>query len=192
MKNMLNLIQSAFQKTHARYCKILNNYYPAHKSAGFTERNLTGNFVYCLEQLLGENAISWFEAPINLETKEHIDAVVFDLERKHSILIEAKRFSNPGKKIIEAKSDIERLRNPENHNVLERELRDMTIESRYGIILADVWKETKTKNEIYDTWPESICDRGEVLWSGKCGFEGLEINGEWKNFYNLLIAVFEV
>jgi hypothetical protein len=101
---MLTLIQSAFQKTHPRYCKILNNYYPAHKSAGFTERNLTGNFVYCLEQLLGENAISWFEAPINLETKEHIDAVVFDMERRCSIQIEAKRFSNPGKKIIEAKT----------------------------------------------------------------------------------------
>ncbi len=66
---MLNIFQSAFQKTHSRYCKILNNYYPAHKSAGFTERNLTGNFVYSLEQLLGENAISWFEAQINLDNR---------------------------------------------------------------------------------------------------------------------------
>jgi hypothetical protein len=114
------------------------------------------------------------------------------MERKISILIEAKRFSNPGKKIIEVMADIERLKNPENHKVLERELRDVAIDSRYGILLADVWLETKTKNEIYDTWPDCICDRGEGVWSGKCGFEGLKIDGEWKNSYNLLIAVFEV
>ncbi len=114
------------------------------------------------------------------------------MERKHTILIEAKRFSNPGKKIIEAKADIARLKNPENHTILERELRDVTIESRYGILLADVWLETKTKNEIFTTWPDCICERGEVLWSGKCGFGGLEIDGEWKMWYNLLIAAFKV
>jgi hypothetical protein len=40
------------------------------------------------------------------------------------------------------------LKNSENHKVLERELRGVTIESRYGILLADVWLETETKKEI--------------------------------------------
>jgi hypothetical protein len=84
------------------------------------------------------------------------------------------------------------LKNPVTHKVLERELRDVRIDSRYGILLADVWLETKTKNEIYDTWPESICKKEEVLWFEKCGFEELKIDGEWKNSFNLLIAVFGV
>jgi hypothetical protein len=91
-----------------------------------------------------------------------------------------------------AKPDIARLKNAENHKVLERELRGVPIESRYAILLADVWLETKTKNEIYDTWPDCICNREEVFWSEKCDFKELNTDGVWKNSYNLLIAVFEV
>lgn len=47
---------------------------------------------------------------------------------------------------------------------------------------------TKTENEIYDTWPESICEKEEVLWFEKRGFEELKIDGKWKNSYNLLIV----
>jgi cysteine sulfinate desulfinase/cysteine desulfurase-like protein len=57
---MLDLSKSAFQKMHQRYCKILNNYYPAHNSNGFTERNLTNNFVYALEGVTGENTYRGF------------------------------------------------------------------------------------------------------------------------------------
>jgi hypothetical protein len=46
-----------------------------------------------------------------------------------AIEVYVKRFSNSGKKIIEAKADIEWLKNSENHKVLERELRGVTIES---------------------------------------------------------------
>ena len=49
-----------------RYMKILSNYYPAHGSTGFTERNLTNNLVLAFERVLGESCISWFEAPICL------------------------------------------------------------------------------------------------------------------------------
>lgn len=189
---MIDLLQTAFQKTHQRYCKILNNYYPSHKSTGFTERNLTKNFVLSLELLLGEKSISWFEAPINLETGEHIDAVVFDLEHRCSIMVESKRFSNPSEKKTEAKSDIGRLKNSENHALLERELRGVTIESRYGILLADVWLETKPKFEIFDTWPDCICNKEDTVWYEKCGFGELMFDEKWKEHYKLLIAVFKL
>jgi hypothetical protein len=89
-ENMLELIQSAFQKPHDRYCKILNIYYPGHKSAGFTERNLTCNFVFCLEQLLGESAISWFEAPIICHTPPQFRQISHVTIRKKELLGQCK------------------------------------------------------------------------------------------------------
>lgn len=181
-------IELAFENLHKRYTKILKNYYPAHGSTGFTERNLTNNFVVSLELALGENSISWFEAPIDTESNKYIDAVVFDLDQKHSFMIESNRFSNPSQKIREAKGDIERMKNPSHYNLLEKGFKDLSnikIEKRYAILLADVWKETKGKSELFYTWPNSVCDEGNALWAEKFGFENLPN-------YSLLIVAMEV
>jgi hypothetical protein len=82
----------------------LNNYYPAHGGTGFTERN----FVVTLQAVLGDKSISWFEAPLDIKTKTHLDAVVFDSERQCSFMIESKRFSYPDQKIAEVNRDIVR------------------------------------------------------------------------------------
>ncbi|PSV11638.1 hypothetical protein C0W59_19075, partial [Photobacterium kishitanii] len=85
---MIDKIRNGFKGTYLRYEHILNRYYPAHNSTGFTERNLTNNFVAAMEKELGLDCISWFEAPICLENKAHIDAVI--LTDDSTILIEAK------------------------------------------------------------------------------------------------------
>ncbi|MGU5889883.1 hypothetical protein [Aeromonas hydrophila] len=64
-------------RLHSRYTTIFSHYYPAHGSTGFTERNLTNNFVSALESLYPGSCFSWFEAPISLTEKKHMDAVVF-------------------------------------------------------------------------------------------------------------------
>ena len=71
-------LQTAFDKTINKYSLILNNYYPAHNSTGFTERNLTCNFVNSLVEVLDdqakdEQAFAWYEAPLSAEEKLHLE-----------------------------------------------------------------------------------------------------------------------
>ena len=68
---MYQEIEIAFDKTINNYCRILNAYYPAHNNTGFTERNLTHNFVKSLESTLGNNAIAWLEAFPYTQLKVH-------------------------------------------------------------------------------------------------------------------------
>jgi hypothetical protein len=192
MKTMKDLLEQASAKTHARYLSILNNYYPAHRGTGFTERNLTNNFVVSLQAVLGEKTISWFEAPLDIKTKTHIDAVVFDLERQCSFMIESKRFSYPDQKIAEVNRDIERLKNPKHCKKLECGLRGTKILKRYGIVLADVWRETARKIEISKTWPNVLEDKNGLFWFNQLAFDKLNSSGEWKMNYRILIAAYEL
>lgn len=141
----MDTLEKAFEGLHKRYCKILENYYPAHGSTGFTERNLTNNFIISIENILGEDSIFWTEAPIDIEKKKHIDAVVFDIREKSSFMIESKRFSNPEQKIREANNDILRMKDPKHYSLLERNLRKINIKNRYAILLADVWMENEKR-----------------------------------------------
>lgn len=174
-------LQDAFTMLHDRYKKILENYYPAHGSVGFTERNLTHNFAISLENVLGSSSICWFEAPISIKPKKHIDAIVFDLNQKRTFLIESKRFSNPEQKIEEAKKDIERMKDQNHISLLERNLHGIKIKERYAVLLADVWKENDRKREIYGSWP---CDLYPgAFFSMKTGINGIE------NYSLLILAV---
>mgnify|MGYP006423449285 CR=1 FL=1 len=178
----MQTLDKAFEKLHERYCKILENYYPAHGSTGFTERNLTSNFVFAIESILGDNSIFWLEAPIDIEKRKHIDAVVFDLKSQSSFLIESKRFSNPEQKILEANNDISRLKNRKHYELLEKKLKTK-INERYAVLLADVWRENEKKREIYDQWPTSVYQKQDVVWSNKSEFNSL------KNYSLLILAV---
>ena len=113
------LINESFNKAIESYNNIFNQYYPAHDSTGFTERNLTSNFAESLKYFLGEKSFIWFETPINPENKkEHIDAVVFSKVKNSILLIESKRLGQEvNKQIVSLKRDIERIDSKINNNI---------------------------------------------------------------------------
>jgi len=187
---MIYSIEKAFNKQHDRYMTLLEAYYPAHNETGFTERNLSHNFVAALESVLGDECISWFEAPINLKKKQHIDAVVFDPVSKASFMIESKRI-NGNSKIISIKNDIKRLRLEENIYLLEDGLYDVSIEKRYAIVLADLWTENEKREDLLATWPRFIYDNDFVFAATK-DFNELSHREKWKESYNIMISVQEI
>ncbi len=183
-----NAIESAFDHTLQKYTQILNNYYPAHRSTGFTERNLTNNFVSGLEHALGKEAFAWYEAPLSPEEKLHLDAIVFDPNTRSCFLIEAKRFSNINKKVAETMDDIQRMSHQAHHATLELGLSTLRIEHRYAIVLADVWTETKTKLAAFEQWPSCLKDPSFNKLVRKGGFEDLMIEKDWKHRYKIMLA----
>jgi hypothetical protein len=111
-KTKLNvLIIESFNKVIERYNSIFSQYYPAHDSTGFTERNLTCNFAESLKYYLGEESFIWYESPVNPKNKkEHIDAVVFSKKHNSVLLIETKRLGQTvNSKIVSLKKDIDRV-----------------------------------------------------------------------------------
>ena len=186
--DMKSILQTAFNETIFKYSLILNNYYPAHKSTGFTERNLTTNFVSALEEQLGKQAFAWYEAPLHTEEKLHLDAVVFDKNTSSCFLIESKRFSNLKSKIAQTKHDIERMSHQVHHETLERGLRDFKIEHRYAVVLVDIWTEGTEKTNTYLAWPKCLGDENHIV-DCKSGFESLVTDKEWKHNYKIMMAV---
>jgi len=190
-KNMIreieNSLMAAFDQTMCKYRQILNNYYPAHKSTGFTERNLTNNFVRALENVLGKDAFAWFEAPLSSEEKLYLDAIVFDPTTKSCFLIEAKRFSNLNKKIAETIHDIQRMSYQAHHATLELGLDKLKIEHRYAIVLVDIWTEGEAKQITFNKWPACLDDASFDLFRTG-GFENLMIEKEWKHHYKIMMA----
>lgn len=186
----MDVIRDAFVEMHHRYKKILNNYYPAHKSTGFTERNLTNNFVAAMEVVNESNCISWFEAPITNDDGLHVDAVIFDLMSNTLFVIEAKRLKSKSA-IGSIRNDIKRMHNKTYINKVEEKLINNKIEKRYAIVLADVWTENPSKNEMFASWPKCIAEN-TFYYSDKLGFDSLSITDEWKEKYKLLIAVDEI
>lgn len=184
-------LQTAFHNTIIKYSFILNNYYPAHKSTGFTERNLTNNFVNALEQVLGNQAFAWYEAPLSAEKKLHLDAIVFDKNKKTCFLIESKRFSDINKKVVETKHDILRMSHQPHHATLERGLGDLKIEHRYAVVLVDIWTEGKEKHSTYAEWPACL-DSGPYEITCRSGFESLVTDEQWKQNYKIMMAVMKL
>jgi hypothetical protein len=190
---MINKFDSAMDGMFSRYSTILSHYYPSHDSTGFTERNLTNNFVFALEEHLGKQCISWFEAPICRENSKHIDAVVF--YDNVTILIEAKRFTSVGSKIESVNSDIERMHSTKSIELVEAGLgRSKNDRKRYSVVLADVWTETGSKSSVYENWPNCISgDSGKnFVYSNTLSFSDLPVEGKWKENYKILIAVSEI
>lgn len=187
---MNNIIRRAMEEMHSRYTTILSQYYPAHNSIGFTERNLTNNFISALEKTLGKECISWFEAPICKDGSKHIDAVVFFDDV--TILIEAKRFTSVNSQVESLKSDIERMHSANSIEALEDGLKIKSKKRKhYSIVLADVWTETKAKMSVYVYWPECISNNF-FIYSSTLSFSDLPVNEQWKNNYKILIAVSEI
>lgn len=190
---MEDIINSAMEEMHSRYISILSQYYPAHNSTGFTERNLTNNFVFALEKTLDKECISWFEAPISKDSSKHIDAVVFfdDI----TILIEAKRFTSANAKAQSVISDLGRMHSVDSIEVLEKGLGVRENKrKRYSIVLADVWTETEAKTSVYTFWPSCITNNSnyDFIYSDTLSFSDQPGKGQWLHNYKILIAVSKI
>ena len=148
------------------YDNILGNLYPAKKSTGFPERNLSVNFSKAYETIAlknNENACSWFEFQFGSSNNLHVDAVIYNISLQELLIIESKRYSNPASKMREVGEDILRIGsfiteiNEENKEGIVRiDMRKIT--SVYGIILADIWNETQLKKDICHSYLEGMAN----------------------------------
>ncbi|MGF1767342.1 hypothetical protein L4D06_08140 [Enterovibrio makurazakiensis] len=190
---MIDKFESVCVELKARYMKILSLYYPAHGSTGFTERNLTNNFVSAFEKILGESCISWFEAPICLNDGKHLDAVLFF--ESTTILIEAKRLTSVNSQLVSIEKDIERMCSPKTIELVEKKLRlQKGDRTRYAIVLCDVWTENNQKEAAFRSWPEQLPENylADLVFNKKMSFNDLDVEGDWKNNYKIMIATCKV
>ena len=146
------MIEKVFLEYEQIYRDILNKFYPSLNSTGFQERNLTVNFSKCFDNVYGrENVVSWFELQFGEKNNNHFDCVI--IADKKIFFVESKRFSSAKLKKDSANEDILRIedfvKNGFCDDVRFANFRKYEI---YGVILADVWKETKAKIRIYDEY----------------------------------------
>lgn len=130
------------------YENILSGIYPAKNSTGFPERNLSVNFSKAYEKKARQNkeeAYTWFEFQFGSKNNKHLDAVIINDKAKNVIFIESKRYSNPKNKKAYIIKDIQRIYDflPEFQKRIHK-----SGYTYYGIILADVWNEDSSKEEI--------------------------------------------
>ncbi len=141
-----------FEQYGKNYERIFDVLYPAKNSTGFTEHNLTVNFCRAYETVYPES-VSWFEFQFGKYNNLHYDAIVINPKLKNVLLIESKRFSNPNKKLKEIGFDINRI--CESINLYRSDFDRIDGFDSYritGVILADVWTETKQKTKILESF----------------------------------------
>ena len=161
--------EKVFNEMKKEYVKILHCLYPSKGSAGFTERNLSVNYITAYKRL-NEKAVVWFEFPFG--EGKHFDAVILDPPHKKLFIVESKRFSNPEEKANDIGEDIQRIQSMREDEQAETELgerienwEEYTI---IGVIVADVWTETDKKKAVYNyfynqDFYEGIFDKCENL-----------------------------
>lgn len=157
-------MDSVFNEYGKIYQDILNSIYPAKNSTGFAERNLSVNFSKAYEKravLNGQEAISWFEFQFGEKNNLHVDAVLLNKNTKEMCIVESKRFSNPFPKMKEIGKDIQRILDFITELKVENSKGTIRIDISsvkkcYGVILADVWRETAVKKEILQSYKEGM------------------------------------
>ena len=203
MKELQKAEKVVFDEYQKLYAKVFKRMYPAKNSTGFPERNLSVNFSKAVEEVF-PSACTWFEFQFGPKNNFHFDAVIMIPEIKTVLVVESKRFNNPAAKIREIKSDMDRINMVKMDYFSEFAERipgfsDLTV---CGVILADVWTETKRKEEIkqsfekgyfIETFLPSIEENH--FHDGTyhvCGFEGAT-DYQWlnKNYY-LVSMIWEV
>ena len=138
---MKKMIETILKRMQARYSRMLDTYYPAFETTGFTERNLTFNF--CQEALcLNENMIVWQEVPLS-DKEQHLDSIIFDDVSKSIYIIEAKRLGAEGA-IHSIENDMDRLQKLSTEWKKIRGIDDCYVPERknykkYFVILVDLW-----------------------------------------------------
>ena len=173
-----NVFEEVFKTYGNIYKNILSNIYPALKSTGFPERNLSVNFSKAYEKVAlqkreeekREDVYSWFEFQFSIDNKQnnrHIDAVIVNNTSQELLIIEAKRYSHPYKKLSEIGKDIDRIcefkdkleteteteKDKENDKDKDKRIELRKINKIYGVILADVWaNDSEVKKEILQAY----------------------------------------
>ncbi len=203
MKELHKAEKAVFEKYQKKYAKVFKCLYPAKNSTGFPERNLSVNFSKAVEEVF-PSACTWFEFQFGPKNNFHFDAVIIIPEVKAILIVESKRFSNPMAKTEEIRRDIDRINKVKQeyfHEFAER-IPGFSEFSVCGVILADVWTETKRKEEIKESFEkgdfietflptieEKQCrNRSYYI----CGFDG-DTDYQWvnKNYY-LVSILWEV
>jgi hypothetical protein len=191
----LNKIKTAFSKMQTRYDVILNNYFP---SDGFTESNLTADFVKNLQDEMGGSAATWQAACStphhnqntlvqSNENTKHLDAIVFDVTPNTSLIIEPNKFGQLPNRIVTVLEDIKQIKNKANPNILDKGLNHKILTTQcYGILLADYWYKKKT--ELPGMWPESLELNQKFIYTDQYSFD----SGGKTHRYCLFLTIFRV
>ena len=142
-----------FEAYKNRYEDILDVLYPSKNSTGFTERNLSVNFAAAYEKA-HPGSITWYEFQFGPKNNLHLDAVIINKPEKEILLIESKRFKNTTKQVAEVEEDILRIffTRDEYWEEFESRIDGIFNYDIYGVILADVWTETKAKIKIKEAF----------------------------------------
>lgn len=156
-----NIIEMVFENLITEYKSSIKLYYPAHRSNGFTERNLTFNFCSIYKEKRKEinknpNIAIWQEVPIS--NKQHFDSLIIDFDQKSVYIIEAKRLYNK-KYYDRLMEDLERIK-LFNHEIPNYKTLIYSF-SFYAILLTDLWtsksdkkgkKKLELKKQVENEW----------------------------------------
>lgn len=138
---MKSIIKDAFEiKLRACYGNIFTHF-KLWSVNGINERNLTCNFVNCLQaSLKDEVSIACFEVPLS-NGASRIDAIVYTPKHNTIFFLEAKKFKrNQPKYIDSVNHDIERLLEPSNReSIIKKITNPKVVLNQYLIIIADHW-----------------------------------------------------
>ena len=134
------------------YVEILKCIWPSIDSNGFQERNLTVNFTNAYKEIAKKKdniAIVWFEFQCGESGNKHVDALLMNTTSKEIFIIEAKRYNNVNQKVKSVAWDVKRIQEFfYDKSIFIERLGDISDYKFYGMILADVWCETKSKIDI--------------------------------------------
>lgn len=178
---MINKWNEIVECEKTLYDKMMNKFYPAKGSTGFSERNLSVNFAKAYEKYKGEDVITWFEFQWGKKNDKHLDAIVINYGDEEVLLIESKRFSNVLKKTNEIAEDIERINEVwrEVNDRKDERIRVQDIKHFYGVILADVWVKKSDEGTF-------VTAKGRVKQSFVNNSFVQEVGKKWSEQHRLL------
>ena len=143
-----DIIDIVFNMMTNEYKTTLKLYYPAHRSNGFTERNLTFNFCSKYREYRklqkGKVKIAIFQE-VPIQNKQHFDSLIIDFDHKSVFIIEAKRLYNINY-YEKLKEDLKRIQfsYPEIPD-FQKTISSFSI---YALLLTDLWTLKSTKNGL--------------------------------------------
>ena len=155
-KKVPTSFESIFEAYNKRYENILDVLYPSKNNTGFTERNLSVNFAAAYEAA-HPGSVTWYEFQFGQKNNLHLDAVIINKAEKEILLIESKRFKNATKQVAKVEEDILRIffTKDEYWEEFADRIDGFFDYNIYGVILADVWTQTKPKIKIKEAFESS-------------------------------------
>jgi hypothetical protein len=207
---ILRIAKTAFENMAIEYTQLLDRFYPAKDSSGFTERNLTYRFCKTFEAALVQSNVgacfSWMEFPLTKQKKEngkrvsapHLDSVIFVFhdDQISVVYIEAKRITenNYDQKYDSIISDIRRMKSESNRaSVLEQVYHKASLSQKneYICFAADVWIGNKKRSHEVPGWWETALPNSIGPSKQQMTFQK-EIKKYDSSSYNLLGLIEEI